>query len=47
MPDVVIADTSCLIAMEKLDAFHLLKSLYGEVKITSEIAAEFGKLLPE
>ena len=47
MPDVVISDTSCLIAMEKLDAFHLLKSLYGEVKITSEIAAEFGKSLPE
>lgn len=47
MPDVVIANTSCLIAMEKLDAFPLLKSLYGEVKITSEIAAEFGKSLPE
>ncbi len=44
---IVIADTSCLIAFSKLDAFELLQKMYGRVIITEEIAQEFGELIPE
>jgi len=48
MPDIaVIADTSCLIALSKIEAIELLKELYEEVFITEEIALEFGENLPE
>lgn len=48
MPNViVIADTSCLIALSKIDAIELLKELYEEIYITEEIALEFGENLPE
>lgn len=47
MPDIaVIADTSCLIALSKIEAIELLKELYEEVFITEEIALEFGENLP-
>ncbi len=44
---VVLADTSCLIALTKIDAIHLLQRLYGQIYITEEIAREFGESLPE
>ncbi len=48
MPSVtVIVDTSCLIALSKIEAIELLKELYEEVCITNEIALEFGEQLPE
>jgi predicted nucleic acid-binding protein len=48
MPNItVIADTSCLIALSKIEAIELLKELYEEVFITEEIAFEFGEKLPE
>ena len=48
MPNItVIADTSCLIALSKIEAIELLKKLYEEVYITEEIALEFGESLPE
>ncbi len=48
MPDiVVIADTSCLIALSKIEAIELLKELYEEIYITEEIAVEFGEVIPE
>jgi predicted nucleic acid-binding protein len=48
MPNIiVIADTSCLIALSKIEAIELLKELYEEVYITEEIALEFGESLPE
>ena len=47
MPDrVVIADTSCLISLTRIDQLELLNSLYKEVNITKEIALEFGEPLP-
>jgi predicted nucleic acid-binding protein len=47
MPDrVVIADTSCLISLTRIDQLELLNSLYKEVSITKEIALEFGEPLP-
>jgi predicted nucleic acid-binding protein len=40
MPNIiVIADTSCLIAFSKLQAFELLRNMYKKVFITQEIAA--------
>ena len=48
MPNIsVIADTSCLIALSKIEAIELLKELYEEVYITEEIALEFGESLPQ
>lgn len=48
MPDiVVIADTSCLISLSKIEAIELLKELYEEIYITEEIAFEFGEKIPE
>jgi len=43
---IVIADTSCLIALSKIEAIDLLEKLYQEVFITEEIAKEFGDELP-
>ncbi len=47
MPDItVIADTSCLIALTKIGAIHVLGDLYKNVYITKEIEREFGEMLP-
>jgi len=48
MPDiVVIADTSCLIALSKIGLPEILHSLYTDVRITRKIADELGKDVPE
>ncbi len=48
MPEiVVIADTSCLIALTNIGQMALLKELYETVYITEEIAREFGEEIPE
>ncbi len=48
MPDrIVIADTSCLIALTNIEAIYILKELYQEVFITEEIFNEFGEPVPE
>ena len=44
---IVITDASCFITLDKIDGMHLLHSLYRQVLTTPEIAAEFGKRLPE
>ena len=44
---IVITDASCFITLDKIDGMHLLHSLYKQVLTTPEIAAEFGKRLPE
>ena len=47
MPEVVIiADTSCLVVLARIQQMDLLCGLYGSVTITPEIAAEFGEALP-
>jgi len=43
---IVVADTSCLIALSKIGAIELLEKLYREIYITEEIAKEFGDGLP-
>jgi len=47
MPKAIIADTSCLILLERIQSLFILKSLYGEIVITPEIATEYGLPLPE
>ena len=48
MPNViVITDTSCLIALTKINVLHLLQKLFDSVVITEEIYMEFGEPLPE
>lgn len=48
MPDtIVIADTSCLISLTRIEAIHLLKELYQEIHITREVAVEYGETLPD
>lgn len=47
MDKVIISDTSCLIALSKIDKLDLLKNLYQEVLITKEVFDEFGGSLPE
>jgi len=43
---IVITDASCFIILDKIDGMHLLHSLYKQIITTPEIAAEFGKRLP-
>ena len=47
MPEVVIADASCLIVLTKIGELEVLQRLYGAVLTTPIVAAEFGKPLPE
>jgi len=48
MPErIVIADTSCLIALTNIEAINILKELYKEVFITEEILNEFGECVPK
>ncbi|TZF86360.1 hypothetical protein FW774_04755 (plasmid) [Pedobacter sp. BS3] len=43
---VIITDTSCLILLDKIGALNLLYTLYRNVLITPQIAAEFKTALP-
>jgi len=43
----IITDTSCFILLDKIDALSILNDLFPNVVTTPEIAAEFGKQLPE
>lgn len=47
MQRIIISDTSCLILLEKIGETKLLQILFGEVVVTSVIADEFGKPLPD
>jgi predicted nucleic acid-binding protein len=46
MEKIIISDTSCLIALSNIGLLYILKDLYGEVLITTEVNDEFGKQLP-
>jgi predicted nucleic acid-binding protein len=45
--EIIIADTSCLIVLQRINALQLLQQLFGSVKITEEVRAEFGENLPD
>lgn len=44
---VIIADTSCLIALKDIENIQLLNLVYDKITITPEIEKEFGESLPE
>lgn len=43
---VIIADTTALIALENAGHFHLLRLVFGELLITTVVAAEWGTDVP-
>jgi predicted nucleic acid-binding protein len=45
--EIVIADTTCFILLDKISELNLLKLLFGSVVTTTVIALEFGGTLPE
>jgi predicted nucleic acid-binding protein len=47
MHKIVIADTSCLILLDKIGELSLLKKIYNSVSTTIEVAKEFSDKLPE
>lgn len=46
MQKTIIADTSCLILLEKIGELDLLYKVFGKILITQEIADEYGLQLP-
>lgn len=44
---IVISDTSCLIALERIGQLNLLHRLFSSIHTTNRVAEEFGKPLPE
>lgn len=47
MQKTIIADSSCLIPLDKIEELDLLRNLFGKAIVTSIIAEEFGIPLPE
>lgn len=47
MPKAIISDTSCFIVLSNIGELTLLKSLYGQIITTIEIANEFGGEMPD
>lgn len=45
--DLVVADTSCFILLNKIGEIQLLLKMFGTVSTTPEVAAEYGKTLPD
>ena len=43
---IIIADTSCLIALNNIDELYILQELYDTVWTTSEVNEEYGEPLP-
>lgn len=43
----IVADTSCLILLEKIGELDLLHSVFGEILITSLVASEYRIGLPD
>jgi predicted nucleic acid-binding protein len=46
MPAIVVADTSCLILLQKIGQLQLLSRLYENVRVTPDVVREFGSSLP-
>ncbi len=47
MRSLVIADTSCLIVLDKINRLALLQEFYSEIYISPEIENEYGKNIPD
>jgi predicted nucleic acid-binding protein len=44
MPDIVIVDTSVLIALEKIDLLQILCKIYKEIVLPEAVVREFGNI---
>jgi hypothetical protein len=44
MPETIIADTSVLIALEKINLLHILCKLYKKIILPEGVIAEFGNV---
>lgn len=47
MPKNIVADTSCLILLEKIGELDVLHKLFGRITITETVAEEYGSSLPD
>lgn len=47
LENLVIADTSCLILLSKVDELDILRANYRRILITPEIAEEFNQDIPD
>jgi len=47
MFSLIIADTSVLIVLSKINRLHILKEIFNSITITPEIHHEFGEELPD
>lgn len=47
MPKIVIADTSFLIAIQRMQLFNEIRNLYNEIYLTKKISEEFQLPLPD
>lgn len=47
MNKVIISDTSCLIALSRIEKLDLLKDLFQEILITNDVYKEYGGSLPD
>lgn len=47
MSILIISDTSCLIALDRIGQLELLQKLFQQIVTTEEVKEEFGKELPE
>lgn len=44
---LIISDTSCLIALDRINQLDILKGLFKKIITTDEVKEEFGKKLPK
>ena len=47
MHKTIISDTSCFIILKNIGELDLLHKVYGQIVTTSEIASEYGEILPD
>ncbi|MBU0765527.1 MAG: DUF3368 domain-containing protein [Bacteroidetes bacterium] len=47
MRKIIVSDTSCVVLLDKIGNLDLLKSFFGKITITPEVAEEFGKPLQD
>jgi len=43
---IIISDTSCLIALDRINQLNILHQLFSSILITNVVKTEFGKSLP-
>jgi predicted nucleic acid-binding protein len=46
MPGIIVSDTSSLIVLKKIGRLEILRTLFGQITITQEVAKEFNNPLP-